>query len=84
MSQDEGVHPVRMGFCPQKTVKMLIRASSHLISPTKAPSEASIMEIFMCGTICGYGRVMQAQEQGGLAEPEMKTNHPSAWRVWSP
>lgn len=47
-------------------------------------SEASIMEIFMCGTVCGYGRVMQAQEQGGLAEPGMETNHPSAWRVWSP
>lgn len=54
MSQDWGIHPVRMGFCPQKTVKMLIRASSYFTSLTKAPSEASIMEIFMCGTICGY------------------------------
>lgn len=53
-------------------------------------SEIPSMEIFMCGILCGYRRVMQAmdslgaQKQGGLAEIRMETYHPSAWRGWSP
>lgn len=97
MSQDCGVYPERMGFCPQKTVKMLIWTSSLLISLIKDPQAASTrdskapsLEIFMCSTICGDRRVTQAtdslgaQEQGGPAERGMETYHSSAWRVWSP
>lgn len=89
-----GVHPVRMGFCPQKTVKM--HRHPHLgfplpQKPDQSPQASSTrdskgpsMGVFAFGTISGYRRVTQAtnslgvQEQGGLAEMGMETHHPSS------